>query len=643
MENFHRQYKEQIKTLADQMREESMPPLTEELFALFETTGNRLKYEEVYFRRRKFLAVFGLAAFIFRRSEDIAKLEEILEGICVETCWALPAHVNRWDNPNWQKTVDLFASETAQALAECVALLKNVQEKQVSKLQQQEQRGLSKEICRKVRKEIERRVLQPFEQQRQGWECSDHNWNAVCGGSIGSAAIYLLAGREEERLRLLLERICHSLTFYLKGFREDGACMEGIGYFTYGMTYFTGFAEQLYRYSGGKLDLFANEKVKKIAEFQQKMYFAGGQTVSFSDGEKQAKFRMGLICFLAKKYDTVQVPNTEFAGDFEADPCYRFMGLLRDYLWTKEDDWAVKEPEGSANIRNRKSAREKRKKGLAEINCGQHRHDVLTSAQWSICESKNGIGFAIKGGDNGEPHNHNDVGSFLYLAAGEQLICDLGAGEYTSDYFGVGRYGILCNSSEGHSVPIVNGAFQKAGKEYGASFFEADGKGRTKIEFAGAYGAVSGQEESRKGEISEEQQGEVSLRRLERIAEFSLETGELIITDSFEVEEAAARNRTRTGNIAGIVSEQKTAAVVTEQLVTQGEVELLPESKNSIIIRGKKASCRVLIPGNAEQLRVVEKVHFNHEGEEEKVRLIRWEVPLGQQKVIECGFSVKGV
>lgn len=619
MENFHRRYKEQIKNLADEMREESMPSLTEELFALFETTGNRLKYEEAYFRRRKFLAVFGLAAYIFQRSEDIAKLEEVLEEICGETCWALPAHVNRRDNPDWQKTVDLFASETAQALAECVALMQNMQEEssgeyagkmcfgiedeagataehKVSELQQEKRRGLSEEICKKVRNEIEWRVLQPFEQQRQGWECSDHNWNAVCGGSIGSAAMYLLAGQEEERLRLLLERICHSLTFYLKGFREDGACMEGIGYFTYGMTYFTGFAEQLYRYSDGKLDLFANEKVKKIAEFQQKMYFAGGQTVSFSDGEKQAKFRMGLTCFLAKKYDTVQIPRIEFAGDFEADPCYRFMGLLRDYLWTKE--------------------------GLAEINCNQHRHDVLPSAQWSICESKNGIGFAIKGGHNREPHNHNDVGSFLYLVEEEQLICDLGAGEYTSAYFGPGRYGILCNSSEGHSVPIVNGKFQKSGKEYGASLFEADGKGRTKIEFAGAYEGEPGQE-IQTGEVVVEQQGGATLCRLERTAEFSLETGELIVTDWFEV------------------AKQNVSAVLTEQLVTQGEVELLPEGKKGILIHGKSVSCHVLLPENAEQLRVVERAHFNHGGEEEKVRLIRWEVPLEQQRMAECRFNIR--
>ena len=409
--------------------------------------------------------------------------------------------------------------------------------------------------------------MTPFEQQKQGWECSDHNWNAVCGGSIGSAAMYLLAGKEEKRLNEIIKRICHSLTFYLDGFREDGACMEGIGYFTYGMTYFTGFAEQLLRYSNGKTDLFSNEKVRKIAEFQQKMYFSSGQTVSFSDGDTKAKFRMGLTCLLAEKYDTVNLPKTAFAADFETDSCYRFMGLLRDYEWTKEK-WKGREE-------------------WADV-----RHDILPYAQWSICESRNGVGFAIKGGHNGEPHNHNDVGSFLYLVNGEQLLCDLGAGEYTADYFGPGRYEILCNSSEGHSVPVVNGKFQKAGSEYRASYFETDGNGTTRLEFSGAY--ANGLTES-----------------LQRTAYFSLGNGELTMTDSF----------------ACLPESDKVC--FTENLVTKGLVTL---QENLVLIQGEKAFCHIRIDGKITDLHVSERIHSNHEGTQENIRLIQWNVVPEQQK-----------
>jgi len=562
MQTFQENYKKQLHTLANQMRSLPMPKLTEELFALFETTGNRLQYEEVYFRRRKFLAVFGIAAYIFKRREDVEKLSSVLLDICEEECWALPAHVNRAADENWRNTVDLFASETAQSLAEIISLVNDALPGE---------NKLPEGICQRVKKEIEERVFLPFfstTPKYGSWECSDHNWNAVCAGSIGSACIYLM--QDKEYLDACLKRLCHSLTYYLDGFREDGACMEGIGYFTYGMTYFIGFAEQLLRYSDGKINLFANEKLRKIAEFQQKTYFGGGQTVSFSDGEKQAKFRMGLTCYLARQYDTVWVPEERLACDFESDSCYRFSGLMRDYLWTKE----TKKPEPG-------------------VGGGKNtvRHDILPDAQWSICESKNGVGFAIKGGDNGEPHNHNDIGSFLYLVNEEQLITDLGAGEYTKEYFSTGRYQILCNSSLGHSVPVISGELQKEGKQYRASEFTSDGRGFTRVEFAGAYGSPA-------------------VKKLVREARFSLEDGSLQIKDEFALSEHAEG--------------------VTEQLVTQGQVEFSPEG---IRIKGVNSACLIQFPEKIQNLRVVEKQHSNHVGQLEIVRLIQWEI---EEKDKEC-------
>lgn len=584
MTSFQNQYIAQVKELADKMRRETMPPLTEELFALFETTGNRLEYEAVYFKRRKFLAVFGVAVYLFRQPADIAKLEEVLQQICEEECWALPAHVNRRDNADWRHTVDLFAVETAQSLAEIVVLLSRKEDGLTERKVCQgklvgDETVLTKSTVETVCSEIEKRVFLPFENSRQNWECSDHNWNAVCCGGIGSAAIYLLAGREEDRLEKMLQRICDSLQFYLDGFREDGTCMEGIGYFIYGMTYFTGFAEQLLHYSNSKINLFASDKVRKIAEFQQKVYFSNGQTVSFSDGEANAKFRLGLTCLLAEQFDTVNVPDTAFACDFESDSCYRFMGLLRDYLWS----------------------------GNGKRMVCLFRHDVLPDAQWSICESRNGVGFAIKGGDNGEPHNHNDVGSFLYQTGGEQLLCDLGAGEYTADYFGTGRYEILCNSSKGHNVPVINGKFQKVGKQYHASRFEADGRGLTKLEFAGAYGMEE-------------------LKILERTAKFSMENGSLMMTDYVVME-----------NPPEIMFRMP---FFTETLVTKGKVRLL---KQEIQIQGEKAGCRILLTDEMENLRISEQIHADHEGKSERIFLIQWDVPLkktgAQISDVYCGSS----
>ena len=116
------QFRQQVAQTGDMLRGRSMPELTKELFGLYEETGNRLIYEDEYFERRRFLAVFGLLSIWYEREEDLRKLEEVIREICLEETWALPAHVNRQEK-DWQRTVDLFACETGQALAQIVTEL----------------------------------------------------------------------------------------------------------------------------------------------------------------------------------------------------------------------------------------------------------------------------------------------------------------------------------------------------------------------------------------------------------------------------------------------------------------------------------------------------------------------------------------
>ena len=183
-----------MKENAVRMMDEPMPEADEELFSLFEKTGNRLRYEEVYFLRRKYLAVFGCLSILDGGEAYVKKLAGVLRGICGEECWALPAHVHRDTDPDWRICVDLFASETAQALAEIVSLAGE---------------RLPEDVRRLVRENVFHRVLEPFANRKPPyppWEGAGHNWNAVCAGSIGCAAICLMR-EEPERLEPLLERL----------------------------------------------------------------------------------------------------------------------------------------------------------------------------------------------------------------------------------------------------------------------------------------------------------------------------------------------------------------------------------------------------------------------------------------------------
>ena len=61
IKKFLENYKKEVMDTVDELRDRPMREETEELFALFETTGNRLQYEDVYFERREYLPAFGMA------------------------------------------------------------------------------------------------------------------------------------------------------------------------------------------------------------------------------------------------------------------------------------------------------------------------------------------------------------------------------------------------------------------------------------------------------------------------------------------------------------------------------------------------------------------------------------------------------
>ena len=60
---------------------------------------------------------------------------------------------------------------------------------------------------------------------------------------------------------------------------------------------------------------------------------------------------------------------------------------------------------------------------------------------------------AVKGGDNDDSHNHNDVGSFTIYKDGKPLFIDAGVETYTKKTFSPDRYDIWTMQSRYHNLP----------------------------------------------------------------------------------------------------------------------------------------------------------------------------------------------
>ncbi len=469
-------YRDIFKEIYQERERYLQQPITElpfSLYKIYDRTGSRKEYEREYFDRRGRLNTFAILALLDNRDIYLEGLEDIIWAICNEYSWCLPAHLGGSSNdviPEMEiidntgrvksgqnlhrEMVDLFAAETAFALAEVTGLLEDV---------------LSPLVCYRARQEILERIFVPYTELNKvfHWEVSQMNWAAVCSGSIGAAALYLI--EEDEVLAPIIARVLDTMESFLSGFGDDGGCKEGLSYWNYGFGFFVYFAELLKQRTAGKIDLMDDKKVRKIALFQQKCYIYQNKIISFSDVPGEVNFHAGLSQRLADLYSEVELPDKRYRAGFSDDKCYRWAHNIRDLVWSDGN----------------KGDKEERETGFTV--------DYLKDSQWLICKllkDEGNIVFAARGGDNDEPHNHNDLGSYILHAGDTTLLDDLGSGEYTRQYFGPERYSYLCNGSQGHSLPIIEGEFQQNGSKYSAQVLkvkESPENVEFMLELAGAY------------------------------------------------------------------------------------------------------------------------------------------------------------
>lgn len=384
------------------------------------TTGNRLGYETEYFSRRKALLVAGLYAIGNETSQAIEVVEDVMYQVLQEYTWALPAHLDYHDLSSQAlgTSIDLFAAETAQALAEISYQLKD---------------KLSQVLLSLVDEEIERRILRPFELKSWHWEYKENNWSSVIAGCIGMTILRKVT--EISRRTRLLSKLETSFQSFLRGFGEDGACIEGVGYWSYGFGYYLYYAEMLAGVTGD-LTYFNLPKIKEIAKFPYYTEIATHHFLPFGDYD-QTLLPSGLLAIIQKRLG-VSLPSVGCVSLLDNDCCYRFAPMYVNLIYSQP---------------------------MTQLQAPQMIH-YFHNSQWLVVKDiKKGLFFAARGGRNDESHNHNDLGHFVYGGLGKLSLTDLGAGEYTKAYFeDEHRYNYLVNSSLSHSVPIINGRKQEAGE-----------------------------------------------------------------------------------------------------------------------------------------------------------------------------------
>ena len=190
--------KQDIITRADECHFSQNDAISLSLFRDFKKTGNRKRFEDVYFNKRKKLSDLVIAECVENSGRYVSEIEEGVWSILSEPAWVLPAH-NSYirDTPQLstpllsRPVLDLFACETAEILALTAAVLKD---------------SLDKILIDDIYSELQKRITIPYVTDHFWWMGSDgqiNNWAPWCTQNILIAVLSNPLTSEKERMKTI--------------------------------------------------------------------------------------------------------------------------------------------------------------------------------------------------------------------------------------------------------------------------------------------------------------------------------------------------------------------------------------------------------------------------------------------------------
>jgi len=443
---------------AEKIAAQPPPDVPDELYLDFSKTGNRTRYQRPYGRRSRRLATLVKAECLENQGRFLTAIERDVRAICAERSWVMPAHDASLDVFHGRQIhVDLGASARAWLLATADYWLGEL---------------LSPETRALVRTEIKRRILDPYlETLRSGrvrggfwWIPGTSNWNAVCNANIVGTALALVP---DPRARAeFLAGMEISNPYFLSGFAADGYCTEGMSYWCYGFGHYMLMGETVWHATDGRLSIYEDESLARIAQYAVGIQIQPGLCPAFADCSTSARPSAWILALIAKRLPGT-APAVASVGDPLASslPMVGILGFDAGYR-------------GAADVAPA---------SLPLRTWFEHTGLLVTR---SAADAGPPFGAAIKGGHNGEHHNHNDVGSFTIALDGKAYLLDPGGEVYTRRTFSRQRYQSKMLNSYGHSAPVVAGTLQSTGRNARGVVLESafsDDADRLALDLRSAY------------------------------------------------------------------------------------------------------------------------------------------------------------
>ncbi len=503
-EHVHAQTIRDLRQRAEADLDTPWPVPLAHAYARYFRDGDRNGYERPVSDRQQRLSRAAVLAAV---SLDPRWIDEVADGVillCEQSGWCWAAHddtraVHGAVLPTvTDPYVDLGAGEVAAQLAWLDHLLGEQLDERYPGLRA------------RIRYEVDRRVFTPFATRRDwhwlGLDGDVHNWSAWIHGNILVAAVRLVD--DPQRRATLVDLAIEGLDRYVASIPLDGAIDEGYSYWWQGACRAIEALDVLDHATRGALG-FPVDALRATVAFPHQLHLGGPWYLNHADGPARPRLTQPWDA-LHRAARRVKDPAAEaYAAahrQSDAPLAHEELGLGRLLRAMTDPAWRAARPGQSPLPR-----------------------DVwFSSTQVLLARpatgSPAGLTLGVKGGHNGEHHNHNDVGSVVVALNGVPVLIDAGRPTYTAQTFGPHRYDIWTMQSSWHNVPEIRGSAQGHGGQYTARDVSAtidDKHSELALDLAAAYPRTD-------------------IRHWWRTARLDRTTGQVTIIDRWQLDPAEA-------------------------------------------------------------------------------------------------------
>ncbi len=459
---------------AEKMLDTPIPQLLASEYMLYRKTGNRVIYQDKCHFVREMLLTVALGEYIEREGRFTDKLIDLIWCVLEETSWVLPAH-NAQEITGMSASlpasyagkidyIDIFAGTTGADLAFVYYLHHDMLD------------NITPIICERILFELDRRIIKPY--MNEDFMREKNWWSAMKGNKVNNWCPWIISNiltvtaltvKDTDTKEYIMRRAMDALDVFTSYYHPDGGCEEGPTYWEAAGGALINACEVLYDMSGGYINVYGDPLIKNMGEYAVKVVVTKRRALNFADSDSimtpdpMLVYHWGTAC------------GSEFMTSYakwklDGKLCRAYPDYFFPYKWLKYMT------EGPLPISELVLPEKFFIDGI----------EVAVTRESSKIEE--GLYLAMKGGNNDESHNHNDLGSIVVFNGAEPVFVDVGRGHYTAKTFSAERYSIWSMCSDYHNCAILNGATQPAGHIYKTDKKDYDKEsGRLTLGLTSAY------------------------------------------------------------------------------------------------------------------------------------------------------------